>query len=264
MKPLIFQDLTPAVLHHNTKIIRSKTSQTVVEGSMGQWMGLDLSAKVETECDLYDTKTLMDSWSIYNYNPIAKTFFHFTETALTSDGMPSARYHKYTFVYNPSTSTTEGAEMTVKLSLESTHLRESDKTDIRLNDCLRKLESEVGYAINALVSAQFIGGEQKTYTYSITAAGGKKMLTHKWNLHFENEQEQSYLKNLCVNGQMQYPSSWTSDAKFMYSNKVAFGQTCDQHFINIEGQSQVSEEQKRFSQISEESILCQSHSVSEA
>merc|ERR1719154_978184 len=62
---------------------------------------------------------------------------------------------------------------------------------------------------------------------------------------------------------MQYPSSWTSDAKFMYSNKVAFGQTCDQHFINIEGQSQVSEEQKRYSQISEESILCQSHSVSE-
>jgi len=283
-KPLIFQDLTPAVLHHNTKIIRSKSSQTVVEGSMGQWMGLDLSAKVETECDLYDTKTLMDSWSIYNYNPIAKTFFHFTETALTSDGMPSARYHKYTFVYNPSTSTTEGAEMTVKLSLaqkeknqvtkkinynherkslESNHLRESDKTDIRLNDCLRKLEAEVGYAINALVSAQFIGGEQKTYTYSITAAGGKKILTHKWNLHFENEQEQSYLKNLCVNGQMQYPSSWTSDAKFMYSNKVAFGQTCDQHFINIEGQSQVSEEQKRYSQMSEESILCQSHSVSE-
>merc|ERR1719234_2327711 len=180
--------------------------------------------------------------------------------------MPSARYHKYTFVYNPSTSTTEGAEMTVKLSLaqkeknqvtkkinynherkslESTHLRESDKTDIRLNDCLRKLETEVGYAINALVSAQFIGGQQKTYTYSVTAAGGKNVLTHKWNLHFENEQEQSYLKNLCINGNMQYPSSWTSDAKFLYSNKVAFGQTCDQHYINIEGQSQVSEEQEK-------------------
>ena len=116
-KPLIFKDLTPAILHHNTKIIRSKSSQTVLEGSMGQFIGLDLSAKVETECDLYDTKTLMDSWSIYNYNPIAKTFFHFTETALTSDGKPSARYHKYTFVYNPSASSTQGAEMTVKFSL---------------------------------------------------------------------------------------------------------------------------------------------------
>merc|ERR1711936_1486438 len=33
--------------------------------------------------------------------------------------------------------------------------------------------------------------------------------------------------------------------------------------INIEGQSQVSEEQKKYSQISEESILCQSHSIEE-
>merc|ERR1719282_1339143 len=30
-KPLIFKDLTPAILHHNTKIIRSKSSQTVLE-----------------------------------------------------------------------------------------------------------------------------------------------------------------------------------------------------------------------------------------
>jgi len=283
-KPLIFKDLTPAVLHHNTKIIRSKSSRTVVEGSMGELIGLDLSAKVETECDLYDMKTFIDSWAVYNYNPIARGFFHFTETALTADGRPSARYHKYTFVYNPSRSTTEGAEMTVKFSLaqkeknqvtkkinysherkslESTHLRESDKTDIRLNDCLRKLETEEGYALNALVSAEFIGREPRTYTYSITAAGGRNILTHKWNLHFENEQEQTNLKNLCVNGEMEYPRSWTSDAKFMYSNKVAFGQTCDEHYINIEGESRVSEEQKKYSQISEESIECQRESISE-
>jgi len=283
-KPLIFKDLTPAVLHHNTKIIRSKSSRTVVEGSMGELIGLDLSAKVETECDLYDMKTFIDSWAIYNYNPIARGFFHFTETALTADGRPSARYHKYTFVYNPSRSTTEGAEMTVKFSLaqkeknqvtkkinysherkslESTHLRESDKTDIRLNDCLRKLETEEGYALNALVNAEFIGREQRTYTYSITAAGGRNILTHKWNLHFENEQEQTNLKNLCVNGEMEYPRSWTSDAKFVYSNKVAFGQTCDEHYVEIEGESRVSEEQKKYSQISEESIECQRESISE-
>merc|ERR1712186_88275 len=103
----------------------------------------------------------------------------------------------------------------------------------------------------------------KTYTYSLTAAGGKNEMTHKWNIKFESEQEHSYLKNLCVNGLMQYPTSWTSDAKFLYSNKVAFGQTCDQHWINVEGMSQVSEEQKMFSKISEESRLCQSHSEEE-
>jgi hypothetical protein len=283
-KPLVFSDLTPAILHPNTKIIRSKARQTVHEISMGQLLGLDLSAKIETECDLFDYKTQMDSWSAYNYNPLAKTFFHFTETAMTYDGKPSARYHKYSFVYNPSSSTTKSAEVIVNFSfaqkeknqetkkihysverktIESQHLRQSSRTDIRLDDCLRKLDTEVGYAVNALVSAKLIGGQEKTYTYTVTGAGGKNQLTHKWNIHFENEQEQSYLKNLCVNGLMQYPTSWTSDAKFLYSNKVAFGQTCDQHWINVEGMSQVSEEQKMFSKISEESRLCQSHSEEE-
>merc|ERR1711885_10879 len=78
-----------------------------------------------------------------------------------------------------------------------------------------------------------------------------------------NEQEQTSLKNVCVNGEMEYPRSWTSDAKFMYSNKVAFGQTCDEHYVEIEGESRVSEEQKKYSQISEESIECQRESVSE-
>merc|ERR1711885_11804 len=60
-----------------------------------------------------------------------------------------------------------------------------------------------------------------------------------------NEQEQTSLKNVCVNGEMEYPRSWTSDAKFMYSNKVAFGQTCDEHYVEIEGESRVSEGQKK-------------------
>merc|ERR1711910_17279 len=154
-KPLVFSDLTPAILHPNTKIIRSEARQTVHEISMGQLLGLDLSAKIETECDLFDYKTQMDSWSAYNYSPLAKTFFHFTETAMTSDGKPSARYHKYSFVYNPSSSPTKSTEVIVNFSfaqkeknqetkkihysverktIESQHLRQSSRTDIRLDD----------------------------------------------------------------------------------------------------------------------------------
>merc|ERR1712179_419414 len=283
-KPLVFSDLTPAILHPNTKIIRSKARQTVHEISMGQLLGLDLSAKIETECDLFDYKTQMDSWSAYNYSPLAKTFFHFTETAMTSDGKPSARYHKYSFVYNPSSSTTKSAEVIVNFSfaqkeknqetkkihysverktIESQHLRQSSRTDIRLDDCLRKLDTEVGYAVNALVSAKLIGGQEKTYTYTVTGAGGMNQLTHKWNIKFESEQEHSYLKNLCVNGLMQYPTSWTSDAKFLYSNKVAFGETCDQYWFNIKGNTYVSHKQQEYSFNSEESKKCMKHTQEE-
>merc|ERR1719486_1118637 len=117
-------------------------------------------------------------------------------------------------------------------------------SDVRMSECLRKLDTKIGYAANAYISAKLIGGPEKTYSYSLTAAGGKNEMTHKWNIKFESEQEHSYLKNLCVNGLMQYPTSWTSDAKFLYSNKVAFGETCDQYWFNIKGNTYVSHKQE--------------------
>merc|ERR1712066_1187601 len=217
-----------------------------------------------------------DSYRNYNYNPIAYSFFSFTETALTADGKPTARFHEYTLVHNPSQSTTKGAEMTVQLSLAKkialrsvpsglkSNLRSSALvSDVRMSECLRKLDTKIGYAANAYISAKLIGGPEKTYSYSLTAAGGKNEMTHKWNIKFESEQEHSYLKNLCVNGLMQYPTSWTSDAKFLYSNKVAFGETCDQYWFNIKGNTYVSHKQQEHSFNSEESKKCMKHTQEE-
>merc|ERR1712066_1046634 len=225
-----------------------------------------------------------DSYRNYNYNPIAYSFFSFTETALTADGKPTARFHEYTLVHNPSQSTTKGAEMTAQLSLAKkmendepkritlrsvpsglkSNLRSSALvSDVRMSECLRKLDTKIGYAANAYISAKLIGGPEKTYSYSLTAAGGKNEMTHKWNIKFESEQEHSYLKNLCVNGLMQYPTSWTSDAKFLYSNKVAFGETCDQYWFNIKGNTYVSHKQQEYSFNSEESKKCMKHTQEE-
>merc|ERR1711936_733994 len=283
-KPLVFIDLTPTVLHPNSKVIKSKAQKKSLEYDFGKSFDVSMIGKVETECDLYDVKMLMDSYRNYNYNPIAYSFFSFTETALTADGKPTARFHEYTLVHNPSQSTTKGAEMTVQLSLAKkmendepkritlrsvpsglkSNLRSSALvSDVRMSECLRKLDTKIGYAANAYISAKLIGGPEKTYSYSLTAAGGKNEMTHKWNIKFESEQEHSYLKNLCVNGLMQYPTSWTSDAKFLYSNKVAFGETCDQYWFNIKGNTYVSHKQQEYSFNSEESKKCMKHTQEE-
>merc|ERR1712133_134064 len=134
--------------------------------------------------------------------------------------------------------------------------QQSSKTDLKLEDCLRKIDSKKAYAFNAHVTAQLTGGQSKIYTYSITAGAGKNTLEHKWNLHLEND-DQHTLKKVCVDGQMQYPNSPSSEAEFKYNNKVGFGQTCDQYYINVEGNSQVSYRQRSFASESDESRKCQ-------
>merc|ERR1719347_760321 len=232
---------------------------------------------VQTECDVYDAKTMMDSWAVYNYNPMAYYWFAmFSETALKANGQPTARPHEYTIYYNPSSSSTKGAEMTIQLtlaaqqedkearkityksnrSMSSQRLQQSSKTDLKLEDCLRKIDSKNAYAFNAHVTAQLTGGQSKTYTYSITAGAGQNTLEHKWNLHLENDEQHS-LKRVCVDGQMRYPSSPSSEAKFEWNNKIGFGQTCDQYYVNVEGNSQVSYRQRSFASESDESRKCQ-------
>merc|ERR1719365_411573 len=79
---------------------------------------------------------------------------------------------------------------------------------------------------------------------------------NKWNLHFENDESASLLKNLCINGQMSYPTSENSNAQFQYNNKIEFGQSCNQYYVNVEGNSQVSSNQREFSYNSYESKKC--------
>merc|ERR1719391_338686 len=277
-KQLIFKDMTPAILHSNTKILKSKASPKTYQNSFGQSVGVDASLKLKTECDVLDTKTMTDSLANFNYNPVAASWFFWAETALTAQGKPSARLHEYTVYINPSRSTSKAAEMTVQMTLASKHrdqeprkfiihsnqqtnivksqfLQQSSNTDMRLHDCLRKVDSLTGYALNAQINAKLIGGQEKSYSYSITAGAGKNELQHKWNLHFENEESSSMMK-LCVNGQMSYPTNYNSNANFQYNNHISFGQTCDQYYVNVEGNSQVSSKVLEFSSSSEESKKC--------
>eukprot|EP00092_Neocalanus_flemingeri_P041113 GFUD01044771.1.p1 GENE.GFUD01044771.1~~GFUD01044771.1.p1 ORF type:complete len:1713 (+),score=410.65 GFUD01044771.1:554-5140(+) len=277
MKPLVFLDLTPIVLHKNTKVIKSKANMKTFQATIGQTFGLDMTYKVDTECDLYDTKALIDSLADYKYNPIIKGFFHFTDTAVKANGMPSARFHKYTVMHNPAKSTTKEAEINIMITLArkirtqqpqivifstkyvitTIELPKITKHEQSLHESILKLNSELSYAVNALVTAKLVGGLPKSYTYSITAGKGSSSLEHKWNLHLENVYGVVPLMKMCVEGGLKYPIVPNSDTNFKYFNHIGFGQTCDQYFVNFDGTTFVTDKQKQYSKISYESKQCE-------
>jgi hypothetical protein len=66
IKPLVFQDLTPIVLDlANTKILESNTPKREYITEVGKHLGLDIKFRAETECALYDKKTLLDTLANY-------------------------------------------------------------------------------------------------------------------------------------------------------------------------------------------------------
>merc|ERR1740137_437123 len=215
LRPLVFPYFTHHVLHENTKVIQSEASKKTFQVAFGETFGLDLFLKVETECDVYDRKTVLDAWANYKYNPFLAGWFHFTETALKANGMPTARFHKYTLVHNPAMSSTKEAEVTVMLTVATKKQNERpqlitiaqsqiqtrdltiiSKHEQSLHESIKKLDSESAYVMNTLITAKLIGGQEKSYTCSITAGKGSNTLEHKWNLHIDTEV--APLMNVCV------------------------------------------------------------------
>merc|ERR1711887_5607 len=291
-KPLVFQDLTPIVLHKNTKVIKSVSKVKNFEMKAGQDVGLDMTIKVNTESDFYDQKTMMDSMKLYKYNPVLASLFHFTETALKSDGKPTARFHKHSLILNPASSVTKAAEVTVMLNIaekrmdEEAHLIKmtgphtvgverfpllsSISHDVKLlqsmNKSLQKLESEYAHALNIWLTAKLIGGEPMTYEYSVTAGKGATDMEHKWNLHMETvtgstpmvetENGATPVQMICVDGGMTYPIVPNTNSKWKYFNHIGFGQVCDEFFLRVDGTTAISDKQKQYSKTSHEAKLC--------
>merc|ERR1711931_540450 len=272
-KTLFIQDMTPMILSPETKIIKSRASPKTFQANFGQAFGVDLKLKVETECDLYDKKTMMDSWSNYHYNPMVASWFSFTETALTASGRPTARYHKYTLTHNPAQSSTKRAEIEVEVSAAtkkenqqikkiklSSQQAENSEHQRKLESCLNKLNSKQGYAFNAQVNCKLTGSQTQDFSYSITAGAGNNNLEHKWDmdLHLQKQNQK-----VCVEGYMKYPTSYNSQSRFQYNNRVGFGQTCQQYYVNIDGHTEVSEHQRQQSYNSWDSQKCQFYTEEE-
>merc|ERR1719397_997282 len=150
------------ILHADTMILKSKANMKSIETSFGSELGIMMKLKLDTESDLYDAKSILYSWENYKYNPLLAGLLSFTETAMTSHGKPSGRYHEYTLSHSP-------AEFSIKLGWASKmgsqpaqvynvhgysqQLGKQSVSEQMLHKCIEKLSSSANYAVHTEVIA---------------------------------------------------------------------------------------------------------------
>merc|ERR1712180_136318 len=263
-KPFNFVDLTPiAVDMRNTKILQSASPKKTFETRMGERLGLDIKLQVESECDVLDKKTVMDTMNRYNYHPFHYWMFLATETAQKLDGSPTLRYHKYTLVHNPRDSTTKEMKAEIKLSgalkyKEGEIVKHipsgSEKKTLQEQKLSRSIQELTSVddvqATNVLMEIALIGGAPKTCEVSLTAAHGFSELSNKWNLHLEMEKDTPRM--VCMAGVMER----NVQGKVMYNNRLGFGSSCDEHFVMVEGMVASTDRQRELSRNTEEARRC--------
>merc|ERR1711976_268786 len=83
----------------------------------GETLGLDLKLRMNTETDIIDRKSMLDHFSLYNYNPINAVLFSWTSSAMTKDGQASCRSHEVRIAYNPNRSQTKEIEFDLSIDL---------------------------------------------------------------------------------------------------------------------------------------------------
>jgi hypothetical protein len=103
------------------------------------------------------------------------------------------------------------------------------------------------------VEISLVGGSPKTFEFSLTAAHGLKDLEQKWNLELESEKE---ARKVCVTGGLEFPLRRDQQDRFKYNNRVGFGSSCDEYFVNVEGFADTSDDQMSQSRKSEAARKC--------
>jgi len=250
-KPLVHVDLTPiAADTANTKVLQSVSHKKRFETRMGERLGLEVKLQVESECDVLDRKTVLDTLSKFNYNPIAFMLLMDTETAQKADGSPTLRYHKYSLIHNPRDSTTKEIKAEIKVSgamkagngqINHHIASQSDKKtkqEEKMTRSIHELDTEEAMAANVLMEVALIGGSPKTYDVSLTAAHGFSHLKNKWNLHLESEKE---ARMVCMAGLLELPLNTDSTNTLKFNNRVGFGSSCDEHFVLMEAVTATSQ-----------------------
>ena len=273
IKPIVYDDITPVISHKNTKIIKSQSERkTKSLSTFGQLYGVDTKVVINTETDIADTKNLLDSLSLYKYNPVNMVLFSWTSTAVASNGMPSARFHQIEMVYNPSTSSTKEIEIDLTVAMAHKYKSKGIKSvglaglkgkslllyqelqgsvsqeHQKLKQVFEKIQVDSGLGFTSALTIVLKGDQERTFSYVVSAGQGLQESKQKWNLHLENKGGMS----VCVDGSMILPSTAIRDIEklesnnieFNYSNVVGFGQTCQEHTIKVSGRANVSEEQK--------------------
>ena len=108
-------DLTPLTLTSNVQYIRSREELKKSERSYGDYFGLSLQSRIETESPYDDMKSFLDIMKLYNNNPLNVARFMWTIPALTERTTPSLRRHEHSLSFDPTTSPTKEIQFDIKI-----------------------------------------------------------------------------------------------------------------------------------------------------
>ena len=257
IKPSAFTDMTPLGNHRNTKIIKSHSARTFnALQALPSSTGLDMRYTINTETDIRDMKTVLDTMALYKYNPVNTVLFSWTSTALRRNGLPSTRYHEIKMTYNPANSLTKKIDMDLSMAsaFKASNFGEpfvvqSQQMDIQLDQHLQELFIDSGRGYRTEVDLKLRGREEKAYKCSAIFGYGKLGSQHKWNLHLVGSSQ----LQMCIKGHLNLPQT---NKSISYKNKIGYGTSCNENNIDMSGLAKVSKTQMKFSEQSESFRKC--------
>jgi hypothetical protein len=231
-------DLKPVFKSPSFRMIKSRTEKYERSYPVGEYLGLDLKAEIETETPFLGYRYILEKLSTFNYNPMNKLrFFTATSTGLTASGLPSVRRHSYKIVFFPGSSRTREIDLVWKFGYAT---KQKDESSIKYHmlevenssegsklvpwkivskpagehslqsgrqektkQLLEKLSVEEGKAFVIGFSANLIGsGPPRVWSYFLTVGAGKSGLKQKWEAKLSSPTGH---ESVCVSGHLEIP-----------------------------------------------------------
>jgi len=110
-------DLTPVHEQSNMKKIKSASAIKTSDIQFGDYLGLQLESKLETESQNLDFPTIFETFDLYDNNPLNLLMLPWTISPLSKKLTPSIRQHKYSIVFDPTNSPTKELGFEINLGI---------------------------------------------------------------------------------------------------------------------------------------------------
>jgi len=127
-------DLTPIHEQSNMKKIKSSSEIKTSDVQFGDYLGLKLESKLETEGQNLDLTTIFETFDLYDNNPLNLLMLPWTISPLSKKSTPSIRQHKYSIVFDPTNSPTKelGFEINLGIATKSVGKSVGDYYSLKL------------------------------------------------------------------------------------------------------------------------------------
>jgi hypothetical protein len=108
-------DLRPLSEQQHMKQIRSPAELKKVEKPFGDYLGLKMNAKLETESRHVDTASIFNVLKMYKNNPLYVLMFPWSVPSLSEKLTPSIRKTRFSIIYDPAQSSTKEIGFEIKV-----------------------------------------------------------------------------------------------------------------------------------------------------